>query len=456
MAHGAEGAQKRPAINPPSAASSDFDPLQTFVTGQVLGEEIKSAAEDIGSRLMGHVDSSIRALAAGVTSEVATVQHNVDTRLGNLSERISDVEHRAEVLQAATHGNTVAIAQLNVRQAELERQLLIANQTSVTRQEVDSNISDRPANPEIIRINARRYVTKLSVREAIEPWLHEVGIKSDQYSLVGHAPNGKQFTIKFPLNPLSSARLAREALDGLRDEDGIWKKFQAKLVNGSLEQINIGGDENNKTRTIRRMSKAFKTAMGELHAEVEDVHYRAYKEAIFFNNVGIANLTQPPIPQMSLPSCGIMTRLSLWVWASRPSLLEPCSCFHDLMMISNGLFNIFHPASPTGFVKKAFNIGSWNARSLFHFDRTKLKRKITVLQKHLKGMDVFCVQESKGSWADILKHCRLISRDFGIRASFAEGYGGCITFVSKAPVPDDAAIFDTALIPGRALSSHTR
>ena len=71
MSHGADGAQKRPALNPPSAPSSDVDPLQAFVTVQVLGEEIKTATEDFGSRLMGHVDNSINSLAAGVTSEIA-------------------------------------------------------------------------------------------------------------------------------------------------------------------------------------------------------------------------------------------------------------------------------------------------------------------------------------------------------------------------------------------------
>jgi len=110
-----------------------------------------------------------------------------------------------------------------------------------------------------------------------------------------------------------------------------------------------------------------------------------------------------------------------------------------------------HPASPTGYAKKSFSIGSWNARSLFHFDRTKLKRKIKILTKHIRGMDVFCVQESRGSCADILKHCRLLARDFWIKASCGERYGGVITFVSKISVPDEAPISDIVIVPGRAI-----
>jgi len=80
----------------------------------------------------------------------------------------------------------------------------------------------------------------------------------------------------------------------------------------------------------------------------------------------------------------------------------------------------------------------------------KLKRKIKILAKHIRDVDVFCLQESRGSWAHILKHCRLILRDFWVKASFGEGYGGVITFISKKSVPHESSILDTTLAVGRA------
>jgi len=120
------------------------------------------------------------------------------------------------------------------------------------------------------------------------------------------------------------------------------------------------------------------------------------------------------------------------------------------MSTLSGVFNTLHPAAPRGYNKLGFSIGTWNARSLFCNDYQKLKRKIKLLTKHLRGMDVFCVQESRGSWAHVIKHCRLISRDYWVKASFGEGYGGVVTFISKQSCPLEESISETVLFVGRA------
>ena len=97
-----------------------------------------------------------------------------------------------------------------------------------------------------------------------------------------------------------------------------------------------------------------------------------------------------------------------------------------------------------------FSLGSWNPRVLFTQDYPKLKRKVKLLTKHLRGNDVFCIQESRGSWAHLLKHCRLILRDYWAKTSFADGYGGIITFVSKKSCPLEESISDIVLCAGRA------
>ena len=81
--------------------------------------------------------------------------------------------------------------------------------------------------------------------------------------------------------------MAKDVLDNLKDHDGKYRVINAKLVSGAVERLHIGCDENAKTRTIRRMANCFKVAMSELHGEVEGIHFRAHKEAIFADRVGI-------------------------------------------------------------------------------------------------------------------------------------------------------------------------
>jgi len=45
----------------------------------------------------------------------------------------------------------------------------------------------------------------------------------------------------------------------------------------------------------------------------------------------------------------------------------------------------------------------------------------------------------------------LLTRDYWVKASFGEGYGGVITFISKASVPSEDSIVDSVLVVGRAL-----
>jgi len=99
---------------------------------------------------------------------------------------------------------------------------------------------------------------------------------------------------------------------------------------------------------------------------------------------------------------------------------------------------------------KDFSLGSWNARSLFCGDFSKLKRKVKILSKHLRSRDIFCVQETRGNWANILKHLRLTLKEFWVFASFGDSCGGIITFVSKQFCPLEEHISETVLCVGRA------
>ena len=125
-------------------------------------------------------------------------------------------------------------------------------------------------------------------------------------------------------------------------------------------------------------------------------------------------------------------------------------CGHSFTNLKRTCSGLFSTLNPTGSKRSDFSLGTWNARSLFCADFPKLKRKVKLLSKHLRSRDIFCVQESRGNWANILKHLRLLMRDFWVFASFGEGYGGIITFVSKQFCPSECAILESVFIPGRA------
>lgn len=114
-----------------------------------------------------------------------------------------------------------------------------------------------------------------------------VGITPDQFSPAGNAQQGQFYTSRFPVSTLFAARVAKDAYDNLRDESGKWKVINAKLVTGRLEKLNIGNDENSRTRLSRRMARAFIQAMGGSHVEVEQVHFRPGRETVFVDPLPI-------------------------------------------------------------------------------------------------------------------------------------------------------------------------
>ena len=116
----------------------------------------------------------------------------------------------------------------------------------------------------------------------------------------------------------------------------------------------------------------------------------------------------------------------------------------------SGVFNTFLPAGVGE--KTAFAASTWNARSLFCNDFQKLKRKVKLLCKYVRSSNIFCVQETRGSWALIDKHLRLIRRDFWIVASFCESNaGGVITFIRKTTCPAESQLSNQVLVDGRAI-----
>jgi len=212
------------------------------------------------------------------------------TSLLQLGGRVTALEEHNQVQLAVNAKFEKQIAELLQRTALLENQPRIANSKNLaSMQDVQSDSFDRPANLSVLKVNANRYISKRAVEDALAPWLAEVKITQDQWELEGKSPQGRFFTVKFNLNPLSAARATQDALGNLRDSGGEWRCIEAKLVNEQTEKLHIGADENEKARTKRRMAACVKKAIGELY-KLDNVHFKPYKEAVYADKTGICFL----------------------------------------------------------------------------------------------------------------------------------------------------------------------
>ena len=122
--------------------------------------------------------------------------------------------------------------------------------------------------------------------------------------------------------------------------------------------------------------------------------------------------------------------------------------------MSSGLFNkLLAPAAISPIAN--FSLGSWNARSLFCKEIDKLWRKIRLVKKLLRNLDIFCLQEVRGSWPLVEKYLGPQLEQFWVHSSFLGGNkGGLLTFVRKALAPDPQNILKTELVSGRVLRTR--
>ena len=173
----------------------------------------------------------------------------------------------------------------------------MANQQSVTREQVQSDKFDRPANNEIVRVSSKKFVSCISVEEALAPWLGAVcGFEPGSFKISGGGRNGgRDFTIQFNLNPLANARRVDTCMSKLKDpETGEFKEFKAKLVGGGEETIRIDRDENSRSRTQRRMGAVMLAVLKEAHPELDNLHtrkdYKKSRVSIFNGQTGLVSM----------------------------------------------------------------------------------------------------------------------------------------------------------------------
>jgi hypothetical protein len=210
------------------------------------------------------------------------------------------VDARVDTLEASQSAVQSEVQLLRAGQARMEEQLRLANSNALTREEVDSDVFDRPMDLSIIRISSPKFATKVAIEDAITPWLTNAGVSRDQWTLSGNT-TGRKFNVNFLLNPLSAARLVGECLAALKDDNGKWIEIFVTLVSRERVKLFVGADENDKAGVQRRMAKALIRAINEVAPHVEEVHFRKRKNSVFAGKVGISSMA-PSGPNPSVAS----------------------------------------------------------------------------------------------------------------------------------------------------------
>jgi hypothetical protein len=189
-----------------------------------------------------------------------------------------DMEKMAQQLAMATNGNTP------------------------TREEIESDVFDRPPIPNVLRLSTKRFINKSAIGEAVRDWLVDVcEIEQTSWKITGR-DSGKDFLINFVGPPLVGARLVNKAMGNLKDDNDVYRKFTAKRMDGAEETFRVDRDENGKSRTQRRMSACLRKVIEEKLPDLEQLHirkdFKKGKNTIFLGKDGLCTM-RPKSPIIS-------------------------------------------------------------------------------------------------------------------------------------------------------------
>ena len=229
---------------------------------------------------------------ANQASTLEAFGRQIDSKFAEQGAAINEVKGRVDKVESRQDGLHSEMEELKAAQGRLEASLHIANKSAITREDLDHDLFDRPPNLSIIKISSQKFASKMAVEDAITPWLSSCGVPRDIWTITGR-PKGKRFFVEFLQNPLSAAKLVKECLGNLKDENGDWKDFYVKLVTGESCKLFIGGDESPKAGVQRRLAACLKKSFSKLYPQILEVHYRPRSKvgpALFAAKVPLASL----------------------------------------------------------------------------------------------------------------------------------------------------------------------
>lgn len=235
-----------------SAVASNDSGDETFKQIQAMFDEQENKLHATIKMGQQQVVSNVAKLVSDRYDKLDARTTEVENKVGGLGQEQIEIKKRMDVLETENR--------------KLHDAIGLANQNALQRTQVESTQFDRPPNIEVLKMSTKRFVTRVSIENAITPWLVNVcEIDQNLWKIVGGAPSGKNYTVVFLQNPLTNATLVDKAIKNLKDPNGEWRVFNASRPGGLLEKIRIDRDENPKTRTQRRMAACLIKTL-EMHA----------------------------------------------------------------------------------------------------------------------------------------------------------------------------------------------
>ena len=220
--------------------------------------------------------SEIQQLQASCQSNSQELGQGLLGQLGKVVQDVRRVDARVDALEASHSALGSKVEHMEKNIESLQKQLVMAEQNSVSREQVDSDQFDSPANIEVLKISSKRFVPKSAVEAAIEPWMASTcDIERGMWKLCG-GESGRDFTVRFQSTPLGNARNVNKCMGSIKKDDGSgnYHEFIAKRVDGTNESLRVDRDENSKSRTQRRMAACLLKVITKAHPELKNVHSR--------------------------------------------------------------------------------------------------------------------------------------------------------------------------------------
>jgi len=285
MSVGSQGA-KRSAVSLSDESGKEV-PLAS--TTRISLDDVQGVVDSAMDKQQKGIQVLLANLSKGMEDLDKETRTHTQTGFNELGSRVDHLEAAQRKQETINVEVQQKLQDLQAKNESLEKSMHVAHKQAITREDVQSDKFDRPANLEVIKVRSHIYVSKRAVEDSLAPWLNENGIKPEEYTLEGNEPQGKFFTLRFCVNPLSNARMVETSLKSLKDKNGKRKEIKAKLPNNREQILHIGGDENDQVRTKRRMVACFKKALEALKPDMdmESVFCKWYKSSIFCDKLEV-------------------------------------------------------------------------------------------------------------------------------------------------------------------------
>ena len=225
---------------------------------------------ELDTLLAGWADEVKEHQTKTTTDSTNKYQESLANMLGKYDARANErfMAVETSVANLADNHDKLATEQADLRAQvqQLTKAMAVAEAT-VLPNKADPADFDRKIDGTIIRINTNSLVSLEALTAVVADAWTSVGINPNSVKVTG-PKIGKLFVARFEKNDANTAaRRVRKTMDGLRNTEGVWKKFQIPSPGGELVEAYLDMDKSPQTKkqeaAARRLSRCFKEAVDQ-------------------------------------------------------------------------------------------------------------------------------------------------------------------------------------------------